>query len=348
MSAPPVDTLRRPFQRSFERLHLPGQVLLLALAAGGATLLLAQALSPAAGQESWAWMLACTLATAAAAWWPAQRARRAHEALAGAARQLAQEGADDSAQLPHAHPSDDLDRSTLALRRLVELWRARRQELEARNALLGTQLQARTHELSTLQDLSIGLNKHTEMGALVGEIPDELRVACISDSGRLGAGRRGHDARVALCVAQPRAAVVGADLGLCGGALERRGEELQPPPRSPLRPGRIGSALAGVSEARRRGGALRGALFGGWSSVQSMCVVGRWLAPLAPRASRTRRASSSTCGGRTIVWCVPGTTWTVMGAPQKRAQSKSPTEGPPAPGSRDRSRVSEPCRNLGL
>lgn len=36
-----------------------------------------------------------------------------------------------------------------------------------------------------------GTNLDRFMGAVVGEIPDEVRVACISDSGRLGAGRRG-------------------------------------------------------------------------------------------------------------------------------------------------------------
>ncbi|MCA9655337.1 MAG: Flp pilus assembly complex ATPase component TadA [Myxococcales bacterium] len=36
-----------------------------------------------------------------------------------------------------------------------------------------------------------GTNLDRFMGALVGEIPDELRVVCISDTGRLGAGRRG-------------------------------------------------------------------------------------------------------------------------------------------------------------
>ncbi len=42
-----------------------------------------------------------------------------------------------------------------------------------------------------LVSASGGTNLDRFMGALVGEIPDELRVACISDSGRLGAGRRG-------------------------------------------------------------------------------------------------------------------------------------------------------------
>ncbi len=42
-----------------------------------------------------------------------------------------------------------------------------------------------------LVSVSGGTNLDRFMGALTGEIPDELRVACISDSGRLGAGRRG-------------------------------------------------------------------------------------------------------------------------------------------------------------
>jgi pilus assembly protein CpaF len=42
-----------------------------------------------------------------------------------------------------------------------------------------------------LVSASGGTNLDRFMGALAGEIPDELRVACISDSGRLGAGRRG-------------------------------------------------------------------------------------------------------------------------------------------------------------
>ncbi|MEM7157565.1 MAG: FHA domain-containing protein [Myxococcota bacterium] len=42
-----------------------------------------------------------------------------------------------------------------------------------------------------LVSASGGTNLDRFMGALVGEIPDELRVVSISDSGRLGAGRRG-------------------------------------------------------------------------------------------------------------------------------------------------------------
>jgi signal transduction histidine kinase len=159
-----MDLLRR----NFERLSLPGQVLLLGALAGAVTTGLSQLPAVGAG-DTWAWTLAAALATLVAAWWPARRAARAQEALTGAARALTQDAGNDTAHLPYLHPHEDLHHSTLALQRLVDVWRAKRQELEARNAQLGAQLQARTHELSTLQDLSIGLNKHTEMGALVGE-----------------------------------------------------------------------------------------------------------------------------------------------------------------------------------
>lgn len=156
-------------QRSFERLRLPSQVLLLGALAGISTTVLVQWLKTSGSDEAWPWMLAAVLATLVGAWWPAQRATRAHDAVTHAARTLAQDANNDQAHLPYLHPSEDLHQATLALRRVVEVWRGRRQELEARNAQLGAQLQTRTHELSTLQDLSIGLNKHTEMGALVGE-----------------------------------------------------------------------------------------------------------------------------------------------------------------------------------
>lgn len=42
-----------------------------------------------------------------------------------------------------------------------------------------------------LVSASGGINLDRFMGALLGEIPEELRVCCISDSGRLGDGRRG-------------------------------------------------------------------------------------------------------------------------------------------------------------
>lgn len=196
-------------QRTFERLSLPGQVLLLALLAGALTTAAHWAAQPAAG-DTWAWMAAAATTAALAAWWPARRTARALETLTAVARTLAQDSRNDEAQLPYLHPHEDLHHHSLALRRLVELWRARRQELEALNAQLTGQLQARTHQLTTLQDLSIGLNKHTEMGALVGEALRALEQTMDYSSASIWArqelspvepvvlmGYRSHDAELA-------------------------------------------------------------------------------------------------------------------------------------------------------
>lgn len=161
----------------FERLTAPWQVLLTGALAGSSLLALQLALpatgsSDAAGLHPAWWTLLAVAACAAAAAWPALRLRRAHEQLAGAARTLAADDVSDTgddAHLPYLHPSEDLHRLTLALRRLVDVTRQKRQELEARNAALGAQLQTRTQQLGTLQELSEGLARHTEMGALVGE-----------------------------------------------------------------------------------------------------------------------------------------------------------------------------------
>jgi signal transduction histidine kinase len=159
---------KRLLARLFERLTLPGQVLLLGSAAGLLSLGLAQLAQARSGSDL-AWMaLAAALATAATTW-PAWRTRRAHDAITQAAHALAAEAAPDDAQLPYLTPSEDLHRSTLALRRVVDVARRQRQALRERIDVLGAQLQSRTEQLGTLQDLSVGLARHTEMGALVGE-----------------------------------------------------------------------------------------------------------------------------------------------------------------------------------
>jgi signal transduction histidine kinase len=159
-----MDALRR----LFERLTLPWQSIALGLF-GGTLLLTAGARWGGLEPAALGWMLALTALVIAACTWPAWRAARAHRTLTVSARQLVQEGADDEANLPYLAPCEDLHHATLALRRVVDIARLRRKELEARNALLGAQLQSRTQELSSLQDLSVGLARHTEIGALVGE-----------------------------------------------------------------------------------------------------------------------------------------------------------------------------------
>ena len=155
-------------RRLFERLSLPWQSIAMATLAATT---LAFCAWQWGGQEgrTLAWMCATAFVVALASSWPAWRAARAHATLAESARALVQEGAADDANLPYLAPSEDLHHSTLALRRVVDVARLRRKELEARNAQLGLQLQSRTQELSTLQDLSMGLSRHTEISALVDE-----------------------------------------------------------------------------------------------------------------------------------------------------------------------------------
>jgi len=89
--------------------------------------------------------------------------------LTEAARQMRLDEAPDELQLPLLDTNPELLATSVALRRLVEAHRAQRQALQVRIGQLGQQLQQRTHELSTLQDLSIGLAQSTDLLALVDE-----------------------------------------------------------------------------------------------------------------------------------------------------------------------------------
>ncbi len=101
--------------------------------------------------------------------WVAYRATRATDAVTQAARQLVREDANDDAQLPFRAESLDLQDHTLALRHMVDVLRERITALQAHNVALGSQLQTRTQELSSLQDLSVGLAQHSDVGKLVDE-----------------------------------------------------------------------------------------------------------------------------------------------------------------------------------
>ncbi len=160
----------RALQDAFDRLSLPAQVasagflLSLGLAAAAAAYAgtsegLAQAATLAAGGA---------LATAVAATLSLRAARSTLD-IAQAARLLARDDAPALAQLPYKSPTAELHRATRALRRMVEAAQRRQQALEARNAQLGQSLQSRTQELSSLQDLSIGLAQQGDIHALVSE-----------------------------------------------------------------------------------------------------------------------------------------------------------------------------------
>jgi signal transduction histidine kinase len=101
--------------------------------------------------------------------WVAYRATRATAALTRAARHLVRADTPDDAQLPFRTESLDLQDCTLALRHMVDVLRERITALQAHTVALGTQLQTRTQELSSLQDLSVGLAQHSDVGKLVDE-----------------------------------------------------------------------------------------------------------------------------------------------------------------------------------
>lgn len=71
--------------------------------------------------------------------------------------------------LPLQTGSAELQRASAGLRRLIEVWRRRQRDLLAQTESLDRCLALRTHELSTLQDLSIGLASKTELHELVAE-----------------------------------------------------------------------------------------------------------------------------------------------------------------------------------
>ncbi|HEX5355247.1 MAG TPA: GAF domain-containing sensor histidine kinase [Aquabacterium sp.] len=99
----------------------------------------------------------------------AHHAMKAQRRIVQAAQTLRSPEAPDTLDIPLTADSADAFQLSSSLRRMVMAMRKRRKELEALNEALTHRLQTRTHELSTLQDLSIGLARQTDMHQLVNE-----------------------------------------------------------------------------------------------------------------------------------------------------------------------------------
>ncbi len=97
------------------------------------------------------------------------RAMQAQRRLTEVAHTLRSPLASDALDVPLLDASADALQLSAALRRMVMAMRKRRKALEALNEALTQRLQTRTHELSTLQDLSIGLARQTDVHLLVDE-----------------------------------------------------------------------------------------------------------------------------------------------------------------------------------
>lgn len=159
-----MNALRRRWQALplLPRFLVAGVVAL--LAAGG----LLEALAPA-GLSPGAVLALGGGALLALGAWQLRGLVRSLEALAREADTLRRDDAPPEAHFGLPEGPAELRRLGQALRRTVDAFRQRQQQLLARNLALGAQLETRTHELSTLQDLSVGLASHAELPELVDD-----------------------------------------------------------------------------------------------------------------------------------------------------------------------------------
>ena len=169
--------LAHGLQRWFGGRTLPAQWAGLVLLASALVALLLAALAQASaalislhtlGPQLWAVGLT-GLACALAGSWLAQRSSQALRDISTSSRLLRRDDAPADANLPLHTGSAEWQLASLALRRLVDQTRAQRLALQLRNAQLGEQLHQRSHELSTLQDLSHGLAASSDLFGLVDE-----------------------------------------------------------------------------------------------------------------------------------------------------------------------------------
>lgn len=157
-----------PAHRLFNQRTLPAQIAW----AGGAV-------SAAAAGSAWVWsshdwqivlaVAGSVLVGAVAGAVLAGRAMRGLNEIANAARVLRRDDGPDELNVPLVECSAELRQASVSLRRMVDATRRRRRALEARNVALARRLEDRTHELSTLQDLSIGLATQSNLHELVDE-----------------------------------------------------------------------------------------------------------------------------------------------------------------------------------
>lgn len=171
-----------PLRRVFDARSLPTQT----IAVGSAVVVVACALLAwihrQADHPTVLSALATGMLAVVACAWLAGRTGDALARVAVAARTLRRDDAPDAVNIPLIEHSIELRQATMRLRRMVEAARDRRLSLLERNAALGTQLQLRTNELSTLQDLSLGLASKTDMHELVDEALKALEQTLDYDS----------------------------------------------------------------------------------------------------------------------------------------------------------------------
>jgi signal transduction histidine kinase len=157
-----------PLIAGFNERTLAAQFACVGIGATGAAALIAWVWVAEPGRFVFAWTAGGLLATCASALL-ARRTARALRDIAAAAAVLRREELADGRDIPLLEQSAELRQASASLRRLIDAARRQKRALEERNAALSRNLQARTHELSTLQDLSIGLAAKSEIHELVDE-----------------------------------------------------------------------------------------------------------------------------------------------------------------------------------
>jgi len=126
----------------------------------------------ASASVSWPWlasMVAIGLLVTGANVWLMVRISHGLSEVSETAQTFKQADVSDTQNMPVINTSATLRETTIRLRRMVDAMRQRQRALEALNEGLTQRLSTRTHELNTLQNLSIGLASKTDLKDLVNE-----------------------------------------------------------------------------------------------------------------------------------------------------------------------------------
>lgn len=171
-AARPISSLYRRGRRWIGRGALSSQMAALGAVCTGLMWLAGSCLpSDWLDHQAFPWtlmILSAGLVTAVLSW-RAHLAMQALQRLTKTAQALRSDPQQIGAELPLATGHGEAVALTLAVRRLVMSMQRQHRRLESLKEAVTARLQVRTHELSTLQDLSIGLSQHAEVHELVGE-----------------------------------------------------------------------------------------------------------------------------------------------------------------------------------
>jgi NarL family two-component system response regulator LiaR len=161
-----LDKLRR---RHFDSRPLVWQFSLLILAPALLVAALLHGVAHVSGEVIVAVLVTAVLAALAAGALAWRLGRVLRELASGIHTLRRSPAAAHEINVPLLGVSAELQRASAALRRLIEVWRRRQLQLIAQTETLGRRLALRTHELTTLQDLAIGLASKSELRELIDE-----------------------------------------------------------------------------------------------------------------------------------------------------------------------------------